>query len=105
MRNSWLTFALLAGAMSAVTAAPAEAPSPKFEGRDLFALQWATDPQIRPDGRAVAYVRRSSDVMTDSSRRSIWVVDTDTGVQTPLVAGAGSHSSPRLLGGADRSYS
>ena len=97
MRISGLTMAmaLLAGAAGAVTAAPAEAPSPQFEGRDLFALQWATDPQIRPDGRAVAYVRRAYDVMNDQGRRSIWVVDTDTGVQTPLVAGVGSHYTPR----------
>jgi dipeptidyl aminopeptidase/acylaminoacyl peptidase len=95
MRTSWLTMALLAAGAGVASAAPAEAPSPTFEGRDLFSLQWATDPQIRPDGRAVAYVRRAYDVMTDSSRRSIWVVDTDTGLQTPLVAGTGSHSSPR----------
>jgi dipeptidyl aminopeptidase/acylaminoacyl peptidase len=95
MRTSWLTMALLAAAAGVASAAPAEAPSPTFEGRDLFSLQWATDPQIRPDGRAVAYVRRAYDMMTDSSRRSIWVVDTDTGLQTPLVAGTGSHSSPR----------
>jgi dipeptidyl aminopeptidase/acylaminoacyl peptidase len=95
MRTSWLTMALLAAGAGVASAAPAEAPSPTFEGRDLFSLQWATDPQIRPDGRAVAYVRRAYDVMSDSSRRSIWVVDTDTGLQTPLVAGTGSHSSPR----------
>jgi Tol biopolymer transport system component len=95
MRISWLTLALLTGAAGAVMAAPAEAPSPTFQGRDLFSLQWATDPQIRPDGRSVAYVRRAYDVMTDSSRRSIWVVDVDTGLQTPLVAGSGSHLSPR----------
>jgi dipeptidyl aminopeptidase/acylaminoacyl peptidase len=95
MRISWLTVALLACAAGAVTAAPAEAPSPRFEGQDIFSLQWAVDPQIRPDGRAVAYVRRAYDVMTDLGRRSIWLVDTDTGVQTPLVAGSGSHLQPR----------
>jgi dipeptidyl aminopeptidase/acylaminoacyl peptidase len=95
MHISWLTLALLTGTGGAVMAAPAEAPSPTFQGRDLFALQWATDPQIRPDGRSVAYVRRAYDVMTDSSRRSIWVVDADTGLQSPLVAGSGSHLSPR----------
>jgi dipeptidyl aminopeptidase/acylaminoacyl peptidase len=95
MRISWLTVALLAGTAGVVSAAPAEAPSPTFEGRDLFALQWATDPQIRPDGRSVAYVRRAYDVMTDSSRRSIWLVDARTGAQTPVVAGTGSHTSPR----------
>lgn len=77
------------------SAAPADAPSRKFEGRDLFGLQYATDPQIRPDGLAVAYTRVSFDIMSDRGRQSIWLVDVETGAQTPLVTGAGSHSSPR----------
>lgn len=83
--------ALSAGAL----AAPVDAPSRVFEGRDIFALQWVADPQIRPDGRAVAYVRCGYDIMTDRPRRSIWLVDTETGTQTPLVTGSGSSHSPR----------
>jgi dipeptidyl aminopeptidase/acylaminoacyl peptidase len=88
-------FALAAFAAGTVVAAPAESPSHVFEGKDLFALQCVTDPQIRPDGHAIAYVRVTYDIMADRARRSIWLVDTDTGVQTPLVAGPGSSSSPR----------
>ncbi|HMN45388.1 MAG TPA: S9 family peptidase [Povalibacter sp.] len=80
---------------SLATAAPAEAPSRRFEGRDLFGLQVAADPQIRPDGRFVAYTRISYDVMTDRARQSIWLIDVDSGTQVPVVAGGGSHSSPR----------
>ena len=76
-------------------AAPAEAPSKLFEGRDLFSLQVATDPHIRPDGRAVAYTRIAYDIMTDRGRSSIWLVDSDSGDQIPLVSGAGDHSAPR----------
>jgi dipeptidyl aminopeptidase/acylaminoacyl peptidase len=83
-------------------AAPPESPSRFFEGRDLFGLQLATDPQIRPDGRAVAYVRRSYDIMTDRARSTIWLVDAEKGTQTPLVAGPGSHSTPRWSPNADR---
>jgi dipeptidyl aminopeptidase/acylaminoacyl peptidase len=77
-------------------AAPPEAPSHIFEGRDLFGLQWVTDPQIRPDGATVAYVRVGYDVLTDHARSSIWLVDVTTGAQTPLVSGAdrGSDDSP-----------
>src|SRR5581483_12313476 len=82
-------------AAGAVFAAPAQSPSPVFEGRDIFALQCVTDPQIRPDGRQIAYVRVAYDVMTDRPRRSIWLVDTDTGTQAPLVVGPGSSYSPR----------
>ena len=60
-------------------AAPAEAPSPTFEGRDLFGLQWATDPQIRPDGRDDRL--RAQRVRRDDGprpRASIWLIDVDT---------------------------
>src|SRR5215468_421761 len=86
---------LVALATGAVFAAPAESPSHVFEGKDIFSLQCVTDPQIRPDGRVIAYVRVAYDIMTDRPRRSIWLVDTDTGTQTPLVTGPGSSYSPR----------
>ena len=76
-------------------AAPAEAPSHIFQGKDLFSLQCATDPQIRPDGHVVAYVRVSYDIMTDRPRRTIWLVDADSGAQTPLTTSSGSSYSPR----------
>src|ERR1700722_14852267 len=84
---------LLSVAVGTVTAfaAPAESPSHRFEGRDLFALQWVADPRIRPDGAVIAYVRVANDVMSDRARRSIWLVDVATGAQTPLVTGQGSH--------------
>ena len=55
--------ALIAAARLAV-AAPETGPSHTFTGRDVFDLQWVEDPQIRPDGRAIAYVRMSYDIMT-----------------------------------------
>jgi dipeptidyl aminopeptidase/acylaminoacyl peptidase len=88
--------------LTAALADPPDAPNKIFQGRDLFGLQYASDPQIRPDGRAVAYARRSFDIMTDRGRSSIWLVDTETGAQTPLVAGAGSHNSPRWSPKGDR---
>src|SRR5688500_7057114 len=80
---------------SPLLAAPADGPSSLFEGRDLFSLEAASDPQISPDGSRVAYVRRSGDIMTDRMRPTIWLVDTKTAQQMPLAAGSGSHSQPR----------
>ena len=77
-------------------------PAKTFQGRDLFGLQFATDPQIRPDGRAIAYVRLSFDIMTDRGRQSIWLIDAESGEQTPLVTGGGSHCSPRWSPNGDR---
>ena len=76
-------------------AAPAAGPNPAFTGADLFDLSVATDPQISPDGRSIAYVRQSADIMTDRARSTIWLVDVATGKQQPLVASTGSHFSPR----------
>ena len=79
----------------AAFAAPETGPSHVFEGRDIFDLQWVEDPQIRPDGREVAYVRMSYDIMSDRPKSTLWLVDVDTGLQTPIATGAGSHVAPR----------
>jgi dipeptidyl aminopeptidase/acylaminoacyl peptidase len=80
---------------SPATAKPADAANPIFTGRDLFDLSAAADPQISPDGRFVAYVRRSADIMTDKARSSIWLINVATGEQRPVAAGTGDHFSPR----------
>ena len=98
-----IALTLLSALSAAALATPPDAPNRLFQGRDLFALQRATDPQIRPDGREIAYVRVSYDIMTDRGRQSIWLIDSDSGEQTPaghdgrlalaaaLVADRGSH--------------
>ncbi|WP_423142652.1 prolyl oligopeptidase family serine peptidase [Parablastomonas sp. CN1-191] len=57
-----------------------------FQPADVFSLSQASDPQISPDGRQIAYVRRTGDIMTDSDRTAIWLVDVATGKQQPLIA-------------------
>lgn len=79
----------------AVSAQVGDGPPRVFGPRDLFGLQMASDPQVRPDGGAVAYVRVANDIMTDRARRSIWLVDTASGVQTPLVADEAANMAPR----------
>lgn len=85
----WLVFAVPAFALQA------DGPERHFTGADLFSLEVAADPQISPDGRWIAYVRRSGDIMTDRFRPTIWLVDTRSGEQMPIAAGPGSHMSPR----------
>jgi dipeptidyl aminopeptidase/acylaminoacyl peptidase len=89
--------ALLAAANFSLpaAAAPATGPTRYLSGSDLFNLEVATDPQISPDGRTIAYVRKSNDIMTDKARPTIWLVDVATGQQRPLEAGSGSYFSPR----------
>lgn len=90
--------ALLAGAATAFApqlAAAQDAPDRAFAGDDLFKLEAAADVQVSPDGRTIAYVRRSADVMSDRNRGAIWLVDAASGKQRPLVTGPGSYGSPR----------
>jgi len=89
-----LALALMAGALMCSGAASA-GPSPRLQPQDLFSLSHAGDPQIRPDGGLIAYVRTTNDIMIDAGRRSIWLLDPHTGAQTPLAAGDGDAGSPR----------
>lgn len=93
-----ISLLLTACAVLSVTPAAAqvaEAPTRLFTPRDLFGLEYATDPQFRPDGGAIAYVRVANDIMSDRGKRSIWLVDPRTGAQSPLVADERSNSRPR----------
>ena len=75
---------------------------PAFSAEDVFEMEYANDPQVSPDGSRVAYVRSSMDIMTDRTRRTIWVVDVDGDNHRPLVSGAGNFSSPRWSPSGDR---
>src|SRR5688572_15258945 len=102
MRKSLWAWAALFFLLTPALAAPPAGPERHFTARDLFDLEIASDPQISPDGRWIAYTRRSGDIMTDRFRQTIWLIDTASGRQMPLVAGAGSHSQPRWSPNGDR---
>jgi dipeptidyl aminopeptidase/acylaminoacyl peptidase len=87
--------AAIAAPATLFAAPAATGPSRTFQPKDLFGLQYATDPQVRPDGKAIAYVRASYDQMADRALHSIWLVDPATGAQTPVSTGDASAGSPR----------
>ena len=101
LKRAWAAALLVLVAPPAMTAPPT-GPERLFTARDLFDLEVAANPQISPDGRWIAYVRRSGDIMTDRFRPTIWLIDTRTGQQMPLVAGTGSHSQPSWSPNGDR---
>jgi Tol biopolymer transport system component len=95
-----MRLALLVSALAIVASAPslaqvAEGPSRTFQAADLFGLRTAGDPQVRPDGGAIAYVRTTYDIMTDEGHPSIWLIDSATGAQTPLVVDDNANMRPR----------
>lgn len=85
-----------AAAMSASAVGSArKGPDHRFSGADLFDLSVAADPQISPDGRYIAYVRRSNDIMSDRAVSSIWLIDSQTGEEVPIAGRNGGAFSPR----------
>jgi len=66
-----------------------------FNANDIFALEYANDPQISPNGKQIVYVRNSNDIMKDSTRRNLWLVDVKSGEQTPLFSDENQYLHPR----------
>jgi acylaminoacyl-peptidase len=89
-----------AGSPAATADAPARRSGPhtaslRFTAADVFGLEWASDPQVSPDGRRIVYVRNGFDVMTDRARASLWIVDAEGGGHRALTTGVGDVRSPR----------
>src|SRR5690348_7970825 len=62
---------------------------------DVFNLQYASDPQISPDGNRIVYVREFSDVMSDEHKSNLWIINFDGTSHRALTTGNFSDGSPR----------
>src|SRR5262245_4172918 len=92
-----LGVALVAAAIVAA-AGPAHADLPdarRLHSIDVFQLEYADDVQISPDGSRIVYVRVSHDIMTDRTRRNLWIVDVDGTNNRPLRSESRNFSQPR----------
>ncbi|MBO3096641.1 S9 family peptidase [Gelidibacter pelagius] len=69
-------FSLLVGFLS-IQFALAQTQKIPFQPMDVFALEWATDPQISPDGTQVVYKRNGFDIMKDNANGNLWIVNAD----------------------------
>ena len=80
-----------------VTALPlsAQTGAPPLDYMDVFELEYASEPQVSPDGERVVYMRNSMDVMTDRKRTALWIVDSDGEDHRRLTYGIANESSPR----------
>jgi len=90
-----------AASAALLATAPVLAQQP-LSAADIFSLEMAADPQISPNGDAVAYVRRSNDIMTDRTLTAIWRVDFNGDDHRPLVADEAGVSAPRWSPGGER---
>jgi len=48
-----------------------------FQPLDVFELEWASDPQISPNGTTIVYRRNGYDIMKDGSRGNLWLIKSD----------------------------
>lgn len=62
---------------------------------DVFQLEYASDPQIAPDGSGIVYVRNHFDLMKDRRRGNLWFLSSDGVNHRPLTTGNRNFSSPR----------
>ena len=48
-----------------------------FKPLDIFSLEWAVNPQISPDASKIIYKRSGFDIMNDTSKGNLWILNTD----------------------------
>lgn len=98
----WLARLAFVSSLLSCTAFVARAEDPpkdngprKLKPIDVFQLEYATDPQISPDGKRVIYVRNFMDIMKDRRRTNLWSIGTDGKDHRALTTGNRNDSSPR----------
>ena len=97
MINRFLTLGGLsvAIAMGPALAEEADTPSKRFTAERVFDMEYATGPQVSPDGRTIVYVRHSMDKMTDRDTGHLWTIDLETGAHRPLLGAGAGAGAPR----------
>lgn len=69
--------------------------SKHFQSEDIFNLEYVSEARVSPNGEHVVYVRRSNDIMTDSTRSNLWLASVDGKYHRPLLSSKKSYYSPR----------
>lgn len=69
-------------------------PSKKLEYADIFNLEMATNPVFMPNSETIIYERVSMDIMTDSRRTNLWMLESDGTKHLPLLSGKSRFSNP-----------
>jgi dipeptidyl aminopeptidase/acylaminoacyl peptidase len=66
-----------------------------FQPLDVFELEFASDPQISPDGTQVVYRRNGFDIMKDKAKGNLWIVNIDGSSNRKLTSREVSESQAR----------
>jgi len=68
---------------------------PPLGADDFYGLEGVSDPQICPDGKWIAFVRRSVDRQANAYRDAIWLARADGSEVKPFTAGTQRDGHPR----------
>ncbi len=94
--SPFLTMKLRIAAALLFIAAGLQAAQPNFSPQDVFALAYASDPQVSPDGSFVVYTHNFMDIMEDRRRSNLWRMDIDGENARPLTTGAVNDRGARI---------
>lgn len=73
-----------------------------FTLENVFDLEYASDPQISPDGSQIVYRRNAMDIMQDRSYSNLWILNADGTRHRPLTSGNSNNYSPVWSPSGDR---
>jgi dipeptidyl aminopeptidase/acylaminoacyl peptidase len=87
--------------ISLQNAAAQEQKTP-FQPLDVFSLEWASNPQISPDASQIIYRRSGFDIMKDTSRGNLWILNTDGSSNRKLTSREVNESQAKWSPSGDR---
>src|ERR1700761_2013180 len=93
MKLKRLALPLLAATVLAAGGAASAALARPFTPQDLVGLDRGSDPHVSPDGRAVAYDLRSTDIAANKGSHAIWIAE--GGKTRRLAVSDGGATNPR----------
>ncbi len=96
-KTLWVMLLFFAGQLLVVSQ-----DKPTLSYLDVFEIEYASDPQISPDGSAVVYRRMGFDIMKDKSIGSLWIYNSIQKTHSKLTSRETSESSPRWSPSGDR---
>lgn len=73
-----------------------------FQPLDVFALEWASDPQIAPNASQIIYRRNGFDIMKDNSKGNLWIINSDGSSNRKLTSREVGESQARWSPTGDR---
>jgi acylaminoacyl-peptidase len=75
---------------------------PHFTLQNVFDLEYASSPEISPDGNQIVYQRSFMDIMDDRVRSNLWIINSDGSRHRPLTSGNNNNYSPLWSPSGDR---